>query len=233
MKRLTLFIDADDTILDFSTAETKAITKTFIDFNLMGYKDIVLSYKRNNIKAWKAFELHEIERKDIGTLRFKWTFAEYGIEGIDINEINRIYWDYLEKQGDVLDGAQDFLEHVCKNHNLYIITNGTTSVQNGRFEQSGLDHYFIKRYISEQLGTRKPEKAFFDVIEKELNGIDRNASFVIGDSLSSDIQGGINANIKTIWFNIEGKQNTKDIKPTYEVKSFEELKTLIDKLSEE
>ena len=230
MRRLTLFIDADDTLLDFDAAETKAITKTFEDYNLLGYENIIERYKVNNLKAWKDFEKNLIERDDISTLRFQWLFDEYGIKGLDLLEVNTLYWSYLAKGADVMEGAREFLDAVVNDNDLYVITNGTAFIQDSRFELSGLDKYFKKRYISENLNTRKPEKAFFDYIEKELGGIDRDSSYVIGDSLSSDIQGGINAGIKTIWFNKERKQNTKGVIPDYEVLDFKELLKLVNEL---
>lgn len=233
MKRLTLFIDADDTLLDFDKAESRAIYKTFEHYNLLQFDGIIESYKRNNLKAWKEFELGKIERDDISTIRFAWVFSEFGIEGIDLNEINKYYWSHLAQGADVLDGAREFLQEVYKDNDLYVITNGTEFIQTSRFKLADMFKYFKKRYISEVLNTRKPAKEFFDYIEKDLNGIDRTSSYVIGDSLSSDIQCGINANVKTIWLNLENKQNEKGIIPTYEVHSFDELLKLINKLREE
>lgn len=230
MKRLTLFIDADDTLLDFDAAETRAITQTFKDYDLLKYDNIIERYKVNNLKAWKMFEVNEIERDDISTIRFKWLFDEYGIIGIGLQDINDLYWSYLAQGADVMEGAREFLEKVKNDYDLYVITNGTAFIQDSRFKLSDMSKYFKKRYISENLNTRKPEKAFFEYIEKDINGIDYENSYIVGDSLSSDIQCGINSGIKTIWFNKENKQNTKNIIPNYEVKSFEELYDLVEKI---
>lgn len=230
MKRLTLFIDADDTLLDFDKAETRAITQTFEEFKLMGYEGIIESYKRNNLKAWKDFEQGIITRDDISTMRFEWVFSEFGIRGIDPYFINMVYWAYLAKGADVIDGAREFCEWASKDNDLYVITNGTAFIQDSRFELSDMNKYFKKRYISENLGTRKPNKEFFDYIVKDIGSIDYKNSYIIGDSLSSDMQLGINAGVYTIWFNRENKQNTKGVQVCFEVKSFEELKELIEQL---
>ncbi len=230
MKRLTLFIDADDTLLDFNKAETRAINQTFEDYDLLKYDGIIESYKRNNLKAWKAFERNEMTRDDISTERFRWVFSEFKIEGIDLNEINKLYWSYLAKGADVMEGAREFVEKVKDDNDLYVVTNGTAFIQDSRFALSDMSKYFKKRYISENLNTRKPAKEFFDYIEKDIGFVDRDTSYIIGDSLSSDIQLGINANVKTIWFNRENKINEKGIIPNYEVKSFKELEKLIDEL---
>ena len=230
MKRLTLFIDADDTLLDFNKAETRAIIQTFEDYDLMKYDGIIESYKRNNLKAWKAFEKGEISRDDISTERFKWVFSEFGIECIDLLEINSLYWSYLSKGADLIDGAREFVEDMYKTNDLYVVTNGTAFIQDSRFKLSDMSKYFIKRFISENLNTRKPAKEFFDYIEKDIGKVDREVAYIIGDSLSSDIQLGINAGVKTIWFNREHKENTKGITPDYEVKDFKELTKLINEL---
>ena len=232
MKRLNLFIDADDTLLDFDKAESKAINSTFKDYNLLRYDGIIESYKRNNLKAWKQFEQNIITRDDISTMRFEWVFNEFGIEGIDLNQINKDYWGYLAKGDDVIEGAREFCEWASKINNLYVITNGTAFIQNSRFKSSGMDKYFIKRYISETLNTRKPAKEFFDYIEKDLGGVDRDVSYIIGDSLSSDMQLGINCGIKTIFFNRENKINKDNMPIDYVVKDFIELKALIEKIME-
>ena len=230
MKRLTLFIDADDTLLDFDKAETRAIIQTFTDLDLMKYDGIIESYKRNNLKAWKAFEKDEITRDDISTIRFTWCFSEFGIEGLNLLDVNTLYWSYLAKGADVMEGAREFLEKVKDTCNLYVVTNGTAFIQDSRFMLSDMSKYFKKRYISENLNTRKPSKEFFDYIEKDIGKVDRDISYIIGDSLSSDIQLGINAGVKTIWFNRENKINDKGIVPDFEVKSFKELEVLIEKL---
>lgn len=232
MRRLNLFIDADDTLLDFDKAESKAIYQTFKNFDLLKYDGIIESYKRNNLKAWKQFEQNIISRDDISTMRFDWVFSEFGIQGINTREINTIYWNYLALGDDVIDGAREFCEWACKENNMYVVTNGTAFIQNSRFKSSGMDKYFLKRYISENLNTRKPAKEFFEYIEKDLGVIDRDISYVIGDSLSSDMQLGINYGIKTIWFNRENKVNSNNLKIDYEVKDFNQLTILIKELME-
>ena len=230
MKRLTLFIDADDTLLDFDKAETRAITQTLEEFNLLGYEGIIESYKRNNLKAWHDFEDGIITRDDISTMRFEWVFSEFGITGIDPYYINMVYWAYLAKGADVIEGAKEFVESIYEDNDLYVVTNGTAFIQDSRFELSNMDKYFKKRYISENIGSRKPDKAFFDYIKKDLGHIDYENAYIIGDSLSSDMQLGVNAGVKTIWFNRENKVNTKGVLVNFEVKDYKALKELIDML---
>ncbi len=232
-KRLNLFFDADDTILDFDAAETAAVTRIFEEYGLINNKGIVEVYKEKNGDCWREFEQGKLERSQIGYQRFKRTFDTFNIQtDLDIDALNKKYWGYLGDQYQVIDGSKELLDYLCDKHNLYIITNGTTSVQNNRFKLSGYDKYFIKRYISEQIGSKKPEKEFFSFIENDLKGIDREISYVIGDSLTSDIKAGENANIKTIWYNRKHLTNNTSIIPDYEVNDYKQLLDLINKLAE-
>ncbi len=229
MKRLTLFLDADDTLFDFDAAETAAVSMLFKDYGFLKYDGIVPLYKENNLKCWKALERGEITRAQVAKLRFKWTFDNYNIEFGDYDNLNKEYWVYLGQQTITLKGAEDFLKKIYKENDLYIVTNGTTHVQNNRFKLSGLDKYFIRRFISEQIGSQKPSKEFFDYIEKELKGIDRENAYIIGDSLTSDMKAGVNANIKTIWFNLK-RESIGESKVNFEVHNFDELYNLIEDL---
>ena len=47
--------------------------------------------------------------------------------------------------------------------------------------------------------------------------------FVLGDSLTSDMQGGINFGIDTCWYNPEENPPNPDIPVTYEIRDLAEL----------
>ena len=56
---------------------------------------------------------------------------------------------------------------------------------------------------------------------------DKKKVLMVGDSLTSDIQGGINAGIDTCWYNPNEYINNTNIKPTYEIKSLFQLRELL------
>ena len=53
---------------------------------------------------------------------------------------------------------------------------------------------------------------------------------MVGDSLTSDILGGIGAGMKTCWVNPEGRPPRPDIRPDYTVRALEELPPLLETL---
>ena len=107
-KRLNLFFDADDTILDFDAAETAAVTRIFEEYGLINNKGIVEVYKEKNGDCWREFEQGKLERSQIGYQRFKRTFDTFNIQtDLDIDALNKKYWGYLGDQYQVIDGSKD------------------------------------------------------------------------------------------------------------------------------
>lgn len=231
MKRLILLFDADDTLLDFDKAETNSITKVFRDYNLLKYDGIVSSYKKYNADCWEEYEKGLLTKEELGRERFRRLYNKYSIEGFDLDKTGEDYWKYLSKASDYIDGVHEFLEKIYKDHDLYVITNGIGAVQKGRFEGANLVKYFKYRFVSEQMGTRKPEKRFFDLVKSQIENFEDRLAVVIGDSQSSDIQGGINAGLKTIWFNKKHKEKKQGITADYEVDNYDALYELINKLA--
>ena len=91
--------------------------------------------------------------------------------------------------------------------------------------------YFQGIYLSEEVGHVKPERIFFDACFAEISDFDPSAAIIMGDSLTSDIQGGINAGIRTCWFNPAKKGLPNDAPvPDFEIHSLAEFPTLLEKI---
>ncbi len=106
-------------------------------------------------------------------------------------------------------------------------TDGTARTQHLRLAASGLQPYFKDIFISEETGSQKPQKEFFDRCFARIPGADPARMLIIGDSLSSDIQGGVNAGIDTCWLNPHGEENRRSLPLTWEITQLEELKTIL------
>lgn len=203
-----IFIDLDDTILDFKKAESVALKRTLNDFNVEATDETVLLYSAINDKMWKKLEKGENTRAEITVMRFSELFKTLGID-VDAAEVNETYKKNLGIGHFFMPDAEEFLEKL-KGHRLFIVSNGTTSVQTGRVKSAGLEGYFEKFFFSEDVGFDKPDKRFFDRVFAEIDGFDKDDAVIIGDSLTSDIFGGKNAGIKTCWFNPHKKEGEAD-----------------------
>ena len=220
MKYTTLLFDSDDTLLNFAAAEERALNITFKNFAPNVGDKIFTKYKEINRSLWTAYEKGEIARDDIFSRRFVETFAHFGISLPDI-DLAEYYQTRLSECHEIMDGAEAVLEKLHGKYTMHIITNGKKSTQERRLRESGLIKYFGKLFISEDMGTQKPNTKYFDIVFDTL-GISRDKALIIGDSYSSDIAGGINAGVDTCWFNFKNAP-CKDAPPTFEIKSLCDL----------
>ena len=183
-----------------------------------------------NKSLWKDLELKKITKKELVNTRFSKLFSHFGIEKDGVYLAER-YQFYLAQQGQVFSGATKLLDSLIdRGYELYAATNGITTIQTGRLEQSGIAPYFKEIFISEQLHTQKPDAAFYEKIGARIPNFDKNNALMIGDSLSADIQGGNNVGIDTIWYNPHHLENKTLAKPTYEVDSYQALLEILDNL---
>lgn len=221
-----IFFDLDDTILDFHKAEYAALKKTLVKFGIEANDAVISRYSEINQSQWKFLEKGEITREEVKYRRFKLLFDELKIN-CEPDDINREYESNLAVGHYFMPGAEQMILSLFSKYDLYIVTNGTQKVQNGRIKSADIAKYFKDIFISQQIGHNKPEKAFFDACFSTVKDFNRERAIIVGDSLSSDILGGKNAGIKTLWFNQNKNANTTDVLPDYEAHSCDEVTDII------
>ena len=224
-----LFLDLDDTILDFHKAEHIALGKTFRGFGLEPTEEVMARYSLINKAHWERLERKELTREEVLVGRFAVLFSEYGID-VDPTQCARTYENNLSIGHYFLPGAYEAVESLSKHYKLYLASNGTARVQAGRLESANISHFFQEIFISQEIGANKPDIAYFNGCFAKIPDFDVTKSMMVGDSLTSDILGGMNAGMKTCWVNLTGKIAPADIQPDYEIKSLSELENLLETL---
>ena len=152
-----------------------------------------------NDSLWTAYEHGEIEKSYIFPTRFQRWLGEMGIE-TDWLAANARYAEGLQQSAILMPHAIELLDLLKGRYPLYGVTNGVVTTQLPRLKKSGLDRYFNHVFISEAMGCKKPEKAFFDKVFAAIGEPDRSRCIILGDSLTSDMQGGRNAGIATCFY---------------------------------
>lgn len=223
-----LFLDLDDTILDFHKAERIALSKTIRDFGVEPTEEVLHRYHLINKWHWEQLELGKLTRAEVLENRFKVLFQELGRE-VDATACARAYERNLSVGHYFLPGAEEAVEALSKKYRLFLASNGTASVQKGRMTSANLYRFFEKVFVSQEIGYNKPSEAYFDACFAQIPGFDRAKAIMVGDSLSSDIKGGINAGIATVWVNPEHK-DCGNVKPDYEIESLSQLEALLETL---
>ena len=224
-----LFIDLDDTILDFHKAEHIGLENTLRHYGAEPTEETIALYLQINAAHWRALEQGKMTRKQVNEGRFTTLFQQLGRE-VDGEECAAFYLSQLALTHDYLPDAEDAVKALSQKYRLFVASNGNSSVQTPRMANSGLNAYIEKAFISEALGQNKPSKAYFDLCFAQIPGFDPAKAVMVGDSLTSDIQGGIHAGIPTVWFNPDGKENTTSIHPDYEIASLRDLAEILERL---
>ena len=221
-----LFLDLDDTILDFHKAERIAISKTIREFGVEPTEEILELYHGINKWHWEQLELGTLTREQVLVNRFGVLFERLGRD-VDAPGCAKVYEKNLSTGHWFLPGAEEAVEALSKKYRLFLASNGTASVQKGRMTSANLYRFFEKVFVSQELGYNKPAPEFFQKAAEQIPGFDPEKAMMVGDSLSSDIKGGINAGIKTVWVN-PGHKASGDVKPDYEIEYLYQLESLLE-----
>ena len=219
-----LLFDLDNTLLDFTKAEARALKSTFEKFDIPYNETNVSLFRKYNLKYWSLFEEGKISKERLLVKRFEDFFASIDIDKVNPDEFNTYYLDQLTNGSEEIDDANYLLENL-NNYDISIITNGVSLTQRKRISRSRLNKYFNHLYISDEIGYQKPKVEFFDYVFKDLNIKDKKEVLLIGDSLTSDISGGIQYGIDTVWFN--PKKIDSLVKPTYIINNLKELLNIL------
>ena len=223
-----LFLDLDDTILDFHKAERIAISKTIREFGLEPTEEVLAQYHKINKWHWEQLELGRLTRAEVLVNRFGVLFEQRGIAA-DAALCAKTYEKNLSIGHWFLPGAEETVDYLSKHYRLFLASNGTASVQKGRMTSANLYRFFETVFVSQEIGHNKPSKAYFDACFARIPGFDPAKAMIVGDSLSSDIQGGINAGIATVWVN-PNHLPSDGIKPDYEIEALHQLPALLEKI---
>lgn len=219
--------DVDGTLLNFDKAEKYALRQCFAKFDLKECTDAMISrYAEINKRYWKRLEAGEITKEQVLLERFSEFFQKEHIRCDKIKEFND---EYQVRLGDKIffnDDSKSLLERLKGKAKQYAVTNGTYVAQKRKLENSGLDVLFDGIFISDQIGYEKPDIRFFDHIWKQTGVYEKDDVLIVGDSLTSDMQGGNNAGIRCCWYNLEDKENNTNVKIDYLIHDLNEVEFL-------
>lgn len=224
-----VFLDLDDTILDFAGGESKALRATLAEFGIDPTPAIVQRYHLINIRHWEMLERGELTRPQVLVKRFEALFAELGF-ALSGEAVNQRYGYHLSLQHDFLPGAEALLQALRPRYELYLASNGNLSTQRRRLTDADLWKWFDGVFISEALGANKPSPAFFEQCFAAIPGFRPEEAVIVGDSLTSDIKGGRDVGLRTVWFNPHRKTPGGNVRPDHEISSLDQLPALLETL---
>lgn len=226
-----ILLDLDDTIFDFKRAEREALLKMLDSFGLKAGDAAAERYSVINKWHWKQLELGHMTRSAVLSRRFEFFIKE---EGLDIRpkEAQERYEGNLSRGYYYMPGAHEALMRLKPSYRMYLVSNGTARVQYGRIRSSDIEDYLEDIFISQEIGFNKPDRRFFERVAERIPGYKKEETVIIGDSLSSDIRGGVNSGIITIWYNPRLKANDtlvgdSPVRPDFELNAWADIEGVL------
>lgn len=221
-----IFLDADETIFDFEKAEAVALANCFAEFNLELTPQIEALYQDINKRLWKELEEGLVDQIQLRYLRFQRLFEQCQLES-DPKLFAERYLYYLGQGNYLLEGAEELCEYLHNRYQIVILTNGIKEVQHARIGSSKIMPYVSQVIVSEDTGYAKPDPRIYEYACEKAGVADKAQIIMVGDSLSSDMLGGIQFGIDTLWVNLNHQENKNQLAITYEVNTLEAVKTIL------
>ncbi|MDO4813907.1 MAG: YjjG family noncanonical pyrimidine nucleotidase [Gemella sp.] len=226
MKYKYLLFDLDNTLFDFDKSQDIAVRKLLEFHNVDDIEVYLEKYIEINKSLWHSLDMKEISRDYLVNNRFKLVFEYFGID-VDGSLLAKQYEEILSKQAHTYDGVENSLYNLKnKGYMIFAATNGLSTIQRGRLENSNFLKYLDDIFISEELGHQKPAKEFFEYIYNKIGG-DKSEYLMIGDTLYSDIAGANNFGIDSVWCNYKKVSVEQEITSTYVAYKVSEIGELL------
>lgn len=228
-----LLLDIDGTLLDFNASERQGISQILNAYGFPASEELLSWYHDMNEQFWQAFGRGEITKQELFDTRFHIFFRMLGKE-VDGPEAEQIYRKFLDRSAILIPGALETCRYLSGKYDCYVVTNGTSDTQYKRLSLSGLDRYMKAVFVSEEAGSQKPQREYFEYCfsrifpnRPEIGEQEKNKMLIVGDSLHTDILGGNHVGIDTCWINPEGWPAGAEFQINYEIRNVAELMRLL------
>jgi len=215
-----IFMDNDGTLMDFKAGEENAL-RGILDMLGLDREEGAKAYKRINDQCWKDFEKGLITQPQLRIRRFRELLEQFECNASS-EDTAKAYEEALSRQAILLPGSVEVVKKISEKLPVLILTNGISHIQHGRIDSSPLAPYLSGLLISEEIGAPKPAPDMY-LKALEMMNIKPHEALMIGDSLTSDIQGAINAGVPACWYNPGHKEAPEGMKIDYIIDRMEQM----------
>ncbi len=213
-----LFFDIDDTILDYDLCAVYTVRRACETLGVPYSRAVQTEYRTVDDELWARQKLGELTIPQVLELRNAHMMEYLGLtDGMSFQEA---FIAAFAESCDLVDGAEAVLK-TTKERGLpvYSASNGFLEVQTNRLKKAGVLQYFDKLFVSETIGCEKPDIGFFEHCLRE-TGYAPHEVLMIGDSVTADIKGALNAGWNVCYLNRHNKPCSVDCR---EITSWDEF----------
>lgn len=223
----TVFLDVDNTLLDFDLCGMSAMRQGFEEFGFPFEESMYYeTFTRINTPLWEMIERNEFTREGLFKVRWTLIFRALGIEG-DGPAFEKRFLELLRTTAVPVEGALELVRYLHGKYTLCAASNAFYAQQVNRLTLAGIAPSLHHIFVSETLGANKPDKAFFTACLSSLPDVRADECVMIGDSLTADVAGGVNAGMQTIWFNHDRLPIPADCRADYIVDTLNEIRNIL------
>jgi len=230
MKKYKLLLfDLDHTLWDFETNAREAIHDIFTELHLperiADFEQFYHTYETHNHRLWAEYEQGRLKKEELRTLRFHLTLKDFGIDDYATAQyFGKTYVELSPRKTALFPGVRETLDYLQPTYEMAIITNGFSEVQHVKIAACGLDSYFERLFISDQIGHAKPDARIFHAAVTAFNRKKKEV-LMIGDNWENDILGAKQYGIDQVFFN--PNKAPHEGQATYEISAMEELRKIV------
>lgn len=231
----TLIFDLDDTLIDNNQSIKYAFTIIINELGIEYSDELFSKWKKLDTAYWHTWESGDMFIPDsIKTLEDKITylranrfilfFKELELSFNSAVALNELYCSMLGVNIVEIENAGKLLQELYRHYEILIATNGPKEAAINKLEKAKLMSYTSSMVCSEEIGFSKPMPEFFDCLYNKTQNKDKSRMLLIGDSLTTDVLGGMNNGIDTCWFNPNNSSLPEEYCPTMTINKLLQLK---------
>lgn len=225
-----LFFDLDDTLWAFTKNARNSFAEVYKLFDFDCYFDsfeqFFAIYTERNLLLWVDYDNGRISKDELNNERFSYPLLQVGVDDPElVKRYMAKFFEIIPTKTELMPYAREVLEYLKDKYNLYILSNGFRELQSRKLESSGIDHYFKRVILSEDLWINKPRPEIFYFALSATQSEVYN-SLMIGDSFKADILGADRVGMDQVFYNHKGCVDMP-FKPTYEITSLRDLYSIL------
>ena len=219
-----VFLDIDGTLLDFEACVEESMRLGLIERGIDYKPEMLDTFHRINNGLWRDLEQGKLTFEKLLEIRWATVFTELGID-LDGPEFEKYFRAILHESAIPMAGAYEVLDYLKAKYRLFAASNGPHEQQTERLRKADMLKYFEEVFTSGKIGAEKPGSEFFTYCFDKVTDIKPEESVMLGDSLTSDMKGGFDFGMKTIWPNQSGKEKPEWVDS--EIKTLEEANNIL------
>ena len=225
-----LFFDLDDTLWAFSENARDTFEAMYEKHRYGRYFDsfehFYTLYTQRNLQLWEEYGRGLITKDELNRQRFFYPLQQVGVEDAGLaQDFSRDFFAVIPTCRKLMPHARETLEYLHSRYRLYILSNGFRELQYRKMCSAGIENYFRKVVLSDDIGILKPHIEIFHFAMSATQS-ELQESLMIGDNWENDIVGARNAGMHQVYYH-PSADTSLPFHPTYHISDLQELTTFL------